>query len=204
LPISNTSLADANGTAQKETELLKARLLELESELLAREEAERLANVRTLPPECELLLEDLESQLAPTLATPLGENWKGFLTYRRHVGELIICRGRTFKEGGMFGKWRAGLDVTYGLDTISEYLRKFDVSPPQDLDHLMVNFGRGKAVRVFLWYGENISPYRLIFQAAMEESPEQPLSMAISEALGWIMRKPKELTLPEFLKREAK
>lgn len=184
--------------------MLKARLLELESELLAKEETKRLANIDILPPECQLLLEDLERELAPALASNIGVDWKGFLTYRRHVGELIICRGRSFKENGMFGKWRAGLDVTYGLDTVTEYLRKFDVSPPQDLDHLMVNFGRGTAERVFLWYGENISAYRLIFQADMEDSPEDSLNLAISEALGWIMRKPKELTLPEFLKREAK
>jgi hypothetical protein len=184
--------------------VLKARLLELESELLAKEETKRLANIDILPPECQLLLEDLERELAPALASNIGVDWKGFLTYRRHVGELIICRGRSFKENGMFGKWRAGLDVTYGLDTVTEYLRKFDVSPPQDLDHLMVNFGRGTAERVFLWYGENISAYRLIFQADMEDSPEDSLNLAISEALGWIMRKPKELTLPEFLKREAK
>jgi hypothetical protein len=184
--------------------LLKARLLELESELLAKEEAQRLANIDLLLPECEILLEDLERELAPTLAATIGSNWKGFLTYRRHVGELIICRGRSFKESGMFGKWRAGLDVPYGLDTVTEYLRKFDVSPPQDLDHLMVNFGRGKSVRVFLWYGENISAYRLIFQAEMEENPEDALTAAISDGLGWIMRKPKELTLPEFLKQESK
>jgi hypothetical protein len=172
--------------------------------LLAKEEAQRLANFDVLPPECELLLDDLERELAPTLASAIGTNWKGFLTYRRHVGELIVCRGRSFKESGMFGKWRAGLDVSYGLDTVTEYLRKFDVSPPQDLDHLMVNFGRGKTVRVFLWYGENMAAYRLIFEADMEESPEEPLNAAISEALGWIMRKPKELTLPDFLKQEAK
>jgi hypothetical protein len=184
--------------------LLKARLLELESEMLAKEEAKRLADIEALPPECQLLLEDLERQLGPTLAASMAGSWRGFLTYRRHVGELIVCRGRAFKEGGMFGKWRAGLDVNYGLDTVTEYLRKFDVSPPQDLDHLMVNFGRGKTVRVFLWYGENISPYRLIYQADMEDSAEETLHLAISDALGWIMRKPKELTLPEFLKHEAK
>ncbi len=184
--------------------MLKARLLELEAEHLAKEEAKRLANVDTLLPDCQLLLEALERELAPSLGSAIGDSWKGFLTYRRHVGELIICRGRSFKEGGMFGKWRAGLDVTYGLDTATEYLRKFDVSPPQDLDHLMINFGRGESVRVFLWYGENISPYRLIYQAEMNETAEEDLSAAVSEALGWIMRKPKQLTLPEFLKQESK
>jgi len=184
--------------------MLKARLLELESELLAKEEAKRLANLDFLPPECYLILEELERELAPSLGSLIGPDWKGFLTYKRKQGELIVCRGRSFKESGIFGKWRAGLDVAYGLDTITEYMRKFDVTPPQDLDHLMVNFGRGKSVRVFLWYGENISPYRLIFQAEMEESPDHALSLAVSEALGWIMRKPKSLTLPEFLKQELK
>ncbi|MBS2011115.1 MAG: hypothetical protein JST01_28945 [Cyanobacteria bacterium SZAS TMP-1] len=181
--------------------MLRARLLELEAELLAKEEAQRLAANTSLPAECELILEHLERELAPELAGPVSPEWKGFLTYRRQHGELIICRGRAFKESGMFGKWRAGLDVAFGLDTVTEYLRKFDVSPPQDLDHLMVNFGRGKSERVFLWYGENISAYRLIFQCELDESPEQPLSAAIGEGLGWILRKPKDLTLPVYLQQ---
>ena len=183
--------------------MLKARLLELEAELLAKEEASRLAEVDSIPAESGLLIEELERELAPALAGVVPENWKGFLTYRRRLGELLICRGRAFKEAGLFGKWRAGLDVPYGLDTITEYLRKFDVSPPQDLDHLTVNFGRGKSVRVFLWYGENISPYRLIFEADLDDNPDAALKTAISDALGWIMRKPKQLTLPEFLKQES-
>ena len=190
--------------------MLKAKLLELEAELIAKEEAKTLADNKSLPAECDLLIKELERELAPALATAIGADWRGFLNYRRRPGELIICRGRSFKENGMFGKWRAGLDVPYGLDTVTEYLRKFDVSPPQDLDHLTVNFGRGDAnqVRVFLWYGENISAYRLIYQSDIDDEQildvEHSLQEAIGEALGWIMRKPKDLTLPEFLKNEQK
>jgi len=181
--------------------VLKARLLELEAELIAKEEAEKLADVTELPPDCELLLEHLEVELSPKLAALVASDWKGFLTYRRTKGELIVCRGRAFKEDRVFGKWKAGLDVPYGLDTMTEYMRGFDVSPPQDLDHLMINFGLGNAVKVFLWYGENISPYRLIFQAEIEDYPQDALTAAISDALGWIVNRPKAVTLPQYLKQ---
>ena len=181
--------------------MLKARLLELEAELIAKEEAQKLAGTTELPADCLILLENLEKDLSPQLTGTVAPDWKGFLTYRRNKSELIVCRGRAFKETGMFGKWRSGLDVPYGLDTMTEYKRGFDVSPPQDLDHLMVNFGVGKTVRVFLWYGENISPYRLIFQAEIEDYPEDALHAAVSEGLGWIVNKPKNLTLPEYFKQ---
>lgn len=178
-----------------------ARLLELESELIAKEEAAR--GIDHLTPECTLLLEMVEKEVGLKLSENAPKEWKGWLTYRRKKDQLVICRGKCFKENGMFGKHRAGLDVAYGLDTVTEYLRGFDVSPPQDLDHLLVNFGGGKGdVKVFLWYGENIAPYRLIFERDMAEDPDNALTDAVIEACEWIVTKPKELTLPEFLAKQ--
>lgn len=177
-----------------------ARLLELESEIIAKEEAQR--GLKELTPDCNLLLQSIEKELGLKLADQAPHDWKGWLTYRRGADKLMICRGRAFKETGMFGKHRAGLDVAYGLDTITEYKRGFDVSPPQDLDHLLVNFGVGDAIRVFLWYGENIAPYRLIFEQDMHDDPDENLKDAVAEACVWIATKPKELTLPEFLAKQ--
>jgi len=177
-----------------------ARLLELESEIIAKEEAQR--GLKELTPDCEILLEIVEKEIGMKLADPAAADWKGWLSYRRGKGRVVICRGRAFKESGMFGKHRAGLDVPFGLDTVTEYKRGFDVSPPQDLDHLQVNFGCGDSVRVFLWYGENVAAYRLIFEHEMSEDPDEALKDAVAEACVWIIKKPKELTLPEFLAKQ--
>lgn len=177
-----------------------ARLLELESEIIAKEEARR--GLDELTPDCDILLQTVEKDIGLKLADNAPSDWRGWLTYRRGKDKVVICRGRAFKESGMFGKHKAGLDVAYGLDTITEYKRGFDVSPPQDLDHLLVNFGCGDSVRVFLWYGENVAAYRLIFEQEMAEDPVENLKEAVAEACGWIVKKPKELTLPEFLARE--
>lgn len=177
-----------------------ARLLELEAEIIAKEEAQR--GLKELTPECEILLAIVEEEIGLKLADAAPADWKGWLTYRRGKDKLIICRGRAFKEPGMFGKHRAGLDVSFGIDTITEYKRGFDVSPPQDLDHLLVNFGLGENLRVFLWYGENIAAYRLIFEDELSDNTDDALKDALAEACVWIIKKPKELTLPEFLKRE--
>ena len=176
-----------------------ARLLELESELIAKEEA--ASGIDELTHDCELLMQSVESEIGVKLADKVPSDFRGWISYRRKEGNLIIVRGKAFKEGGLFPKYVVGCDVSFGLDTATEYSRGFDVSPPQDLDHLAVNFGRGKngAVRVFLWYGENIAPYRLIFEAQMDEEPHHHLKEAVIEACVWIVKKPKELTLPEFL-----
>jgi len=174
-----------------------ARLLELESEIIAKEEAQK--GLKELTPDCEILLQTVEKEIGLKLAEVAPNDWKGWLTFRRGTDNLVICRGRAFKESGMFSKHRAGFDATTGADTISEYKRGFNVSPPQDLDHLLVNFGSGDSVRVFLWYGENISPYRLIFEHEMIEDPDENLKEAVAEALEWIAKKPKHLTLPQFL-----
>lgn len=178
-----------------------ARLLELESELIAKEEAQR--GIDELSEDCEQLLQSVEREIGVKLANKVPKDFRGWVTYRRKKDQLIIVRGKAFKDGGLFPKHLAGLDVSFGLDTATEYSRGFDVSPPQDLDHLSVNFGRGAEgkVRVFLWFGENIAPYRLIFEAVMSEEPHNQLKEAVIEACVWIMKKPKELTLPEFLEQ---
>lgn len=178
-----------------------ARLLELESELIAKEEA--ASGLGELTQDCTHILESVEREIGVKLADKVPKDFRGWITYRRDNDQLIVVRGRAFKEGGLFPKHLAGCDVSFGLDTATEYSRGFDVSTPQDLDHLLVNFGRGKqgAVRVFLWYGENIAPYRLIFEEKVLEDPHKQLIEAVIEACVWIMKKPKELTLPQFLEK---
>src|SRR2546427_601832 len=102
------------------------KLLELESELLAKEQSARGFDV--LPAECQSLLDFVEKQITVTLSSKVPRDWKGWICYRRNKDSLIICRGRAFLEGGLFGKFKAGLDVPYGLDTITEYERHFDVT----------------------------------------------------------------------------
>src|SRR5687767_8804888 len=108
------------------------RLLELESELIAKEQSEK--GFAVLPPDCMTLLAFVEREVGVRLGDKVPRDWKGWLSYRRDKDSLLVCRGRAF-PGGMFGKDRAGLDVSYGLDTITEYQRGFDVTPPQDLDN---------------------------------------------------------------------
>jgi hypothetical protein len=200
--------------------MLHIKLLELESEIIAKEEAARAESMAVLPAECDLLKQAVEHEIGLHLADVVPSDWRGWLTYRRGASELIIIRGRAFKENGMFGKVRAGLDFTGGLDSIADYVRQFDVSAPQDLDHLMINFGvvpssaKGlvenskseidatRGARVFLWYGEDLAPYRLIFEDEVSCDPEHNLLDAVAEGLSWIVAKPKELTLPQFLKHK--
>ncbi len=173
------------------------RLLELESELLAKEASEK--SFAELPPDCNSLLQFVEKEVGVQLGDKVPKGWRGWLAYKRENDQLIVCRGRGFLYGGLFGRIRAGLDVAYGLDTITEYERGFDVSPPQDLDHLLLNFGAGAKPQVFLWYGENLAPYKLVFMAAVADYPYEALSQAVVEACTWIMKRPKEVTLAEFL-----
>lgn len=181
--------------------LFHARLLELESELIAKEQAAR--GVQQLTPECALLLERIEQEIGIKLGDKIDKEWKGWLCYRRGKESLVICRGRAFASGGMFAQVRAGFDVPNGNDAAREYQRGFDVTPAQDLDHLQVNFGAdASGTKVFLWYGENIVPYRLIFQEDVSAFPDKELQEAIVEACVWILKKPKGLTLPEFLAGE--
>lgn len=190
--------------------MLHIKLLELESEIIAKEEAARAKSLAILPAECDLLKQAVEHEIGMHLADVTAIGWRGWLTYRRGANELIIIRGRAFKESGMFGKVKAGLDFSGGLDAIADYGRQFDVSAPQDLDHLMINFGvvpdddssTAGGARVFLWYGENLAPYRLIFEDEVSDDPEHNLLNAVAEGLSWVVAKPKDLTLPQFLKQK--
>lgn len=178
------------------------KLLELESELVAKEQSRKAFD--KLPPECEQLLQFVERDVEIKLAQKVPKDWKGWLTFRRNNKQaLVILRGRAFKDG-MLGATKAGADVPFGLDTITEYQRGFDISAPQDLDHLLVNFGHdGSHFRVFLWYGENIAPYKLIFGELVDEDPHKELAEAIVEACIWIVKRPKHMTLEHFLKSHS-
>lgn len=173
------------------------RLIELEAERVAKEESNR--GLRQFPVECGVLLEFVQRQVEIKLADLVPKDWQGWLSYLRNKESVVVCRGRAFKIGGAFGKHRAGLDVPYGADSITEFQRGFDVSPPQDLDHLLVNFGADAQPKVFLWYGENIAPYKLIFQDEVNSEPHAELSDAIVEACTWILQRPKHQTLSDFL-----
>lgn len=100
----------------------------------------------------------------------------------------------------MFKTHRVGLDVPSGMDAIADYKRGYDVSPPADIDHLLVNFGVEEALKVFLWYGHNIAPYKLIYQSEVASNPAEELKAAIIEACLWILKRPKDKSLNEFLK----
>jgi hypothetical protein len=177
------------------------RLLELESELLAEQEVVR--SIDHLSAECAILLDGVEREIGMRLADNAANSWRGWLSYRRKDA-LVICRGRAFAGGSFFKTFRAGLDYASGLDSINDYRRNFDVSPPQELDHLLLNFGRGETTKVFLFYGENIAPYRLIYQADVSTDPTAALHEAIVEACIWIVRRPKSQTLLDFLKEFEK
>ncbi len=172
------------------------RLIELESELVAKELAQK--GLSQLPVGCVELMQYLEQEIGPRLGDKVPRDWKGWLTYQRNKSSLVICRGRSCSEG-MLGSCKAGLDVPYGPDTIGEYRRGFDVSPPQDLDHLLLNFGGDDEPRVFLWYGENIAPYKLVFQANLADDPHTELSEAVVEACTWILKRPRHMTLSQYL-----
>jgi len=174
------------------------KLIELESELIAKEQSAK--GFAVLPADCKCLLQFVEKQVEVRLGDKAPKDWKGWLSYKRKNDQLVICRGRSFSVGGLFVKWCAGLDVTYGLDTVTEYERGFDISPPQDLDHLLLNFGAGERPQIYLWYGENIAPYRLIFLADVADYPYEAISQAVVEACIWILKRPKDMTLSEFLR----
>lgn len=176
------------------------KLLELEAELIAKEEAAR--GVTEMTAECLYLLQSIESEIGVSLAAKVPQNWRGWLTYKRKNDVLIICRGRAF-AAGMFGKCKAGFDASGGGDVIADYERNFDVTPSQDIDHLLINFGKGEKTRIFLWYGEGIAAYKLIFEAAVDPSPDVQLQAAVVEACSWILKRPKQTTLSEYLKQQV-
>jgi hypothetical protein len=177
------------------------KLLQLEGELLAKELIEQKLS---LTPECQELLNFIEIEIGVRLGDAVPKGWRGWLCYRRHQNSLVVCRSRAFNEGSVIQKFRAGLDVSYGLDPITEYERGFDITPPTELDHLIVNFRLGENPHILLWYGENIAPYQLFYDQEASYSIEQELKDAIAEGCIWILTKPKNLTLAEFLKSSSK
>lgn len=181
--------------------MLHNRLIELEAELKAKANSER--GMATFPIECLALLEFLEQSFEARLGDLVPKDWTGWLAYKRTPHSLLICRGRAFKHGGAFGagaKWRAGFDVPHGADSVGEALRGFDAVPPQDLDRLLINFGDDDEPKVYLWYGENIAPYRLIYEALVADEPHTELHEACVEACVWIANRPKDTPLPDYLK----
>lgn len=173
------------------------KLLELEAELIAKAEAARAIEMTA---ECVYLLQLVESEIGVKLASRVPKDWRGWLTYRRNKDALLVCRGRAI-SGGIFGNPKAGFEVA-GDSSISDYERGFDVTPPQDSDHLMINFGEGDTTRVFLWYGEGIAAYKLVFESPVDPSPEPALLEAVVEACGWVLKRPKHTTLSQYLKQQ--
>jgi hypothetical protein len=171
------------------------KLIELEAELMAKEQSQK--GFARLPYECSTLLGFVEREIGVRLGDRVNRDWRGWLTYKRGADSLVILRGRAFNDGG---RWQAGVDVPYGHDTITEYERHFDVTPPAEIDHLLVNFGQAPSLRVFLWFGEGIAEYKLIFMADMQDDPHNQLMQAIVEACGWILKRPKDKTFLEFAK----
>ena len=176
------------------------KLIELESELLAKELTEQETE---LTPECEFLLQFVEAEIGVRLADSSFKDWRGWLTYRRKKSSLIVCRGRAFVEGTFFPKSHAGLDLPNGKDAITDYLRGFDVAPPPELDHLLVNFKPGQTAQIMVWYGENLAPYHLFFQAEATGDAEADLKEAIAQGCIWILQKPETMTLPAYLKTQS-
>jgi hypothetical protein len=178
--------------------MLHHKLQELEAELASAEQSRQ--SLESLTPECLSMLDYVEADIELKLAAKVPKDWKGWICYRRHNKSLLILRGRAFREGAFSSAYRAGFDVTQGADSITECQRGFDIAPPQELDHLLLNFGiDGDKPRVFLWYGQDIAAYKLIFSAALEDEPHHQVSDAIVEACIWIVKRPKHQTLQEFL-----
>jgi hypothetical protein len=173
------------------------KLLELEGELLAKDLIEQKI---TLTEECESLLKFIETEIGVCLGDPVPKGWRGWLSYRRHKNSLTICRSRAFSHGS---KMTAGLDVAYGFDAITEYQRGFDVTPPSELDHLLINFHLLDEPHILIWYGENIAPYQLFFDKEASYTIEPDLKEAIAQGCIWILTKPKSLTLLKFLKSQS-
>jgi hypothetical protein len=172
------------------------KLLELESELMARELAEKQVDMSA---DCQALLIYVENLIGIKLADPVPNKWRGWLTYRRNKSSLVVSRGRAFKEDSIFAKTIAGLDIVNGLDQANDYRRHFDVSPPPELDHLLINFADTSPFRLQVWYGENFAPYQLYFQTDADLSSDQILNDAVAEGCVWILKKPKGQVLKDYL-----
>jgi hypothetical protein len=89
------------------------------------------------------------------------------------------------------------------MDAITDYQRGFDVAPPPELDHLLINFRPGQTPQVMVWYGENLAPYHLFFQSEANGDAELELKEAIAHGCIWILQKPENTTLPAYLKAQG-
>jgi hypothetical protein len=178
--------------------MFHARLLELETDLMLQRQNEK--PLAELPADCSELIAYLERMLEVKLGSKVPHDWQGWLSYRRPGGCLVILRGRAYRENIFSNVHRAGIDYELGLQSIYEYAHGFDLVPPSSLDHLKINFSSEAKVKVLLWYGENLAEYKLIYFGEVVDDPHHDLSEAIVEGCHWIVKRPAEQTLVEFLK----
>ena len=178
------------------------KLLELEAEIIAQNSRNTAAVQKQseLSGECVFLLNSVEDEIGMKLGNKTGGKWTGWVTYRRPQA-LLICRGRGFAEGGFFPVYRAGLDNLNGSTSIAEAMRGFNVTPPSEMDYLLLNFAHEKNTKVILWYAENIAAYRPVFEANVDDEPRERLHEAIVEACKWVVNRPKSITLMDYLKQ---
>lgn len=178
------------------------KLLELEADIIAQNSRASAAAQKQsqLSGNCIFLLDSVEHEVGMKLGNKIGKDWTGWVSFRRPQA-LLICRGRAFTEGGFFPTYRAGLDTLGGLSSIAEALRGFDVTPPAEMDYLLLNFVHGSDTKVILWYAENIAAYRPVFEANVDDEPTERLHAAIADACKWIVNRPKSKTLMEYLKQ---
>ena len=178
------------------------KLLELEAEIIAQNSRNDAALLKQsqLSGECLFLLDSVENEIGMKLGIKTGAKWSGWVSFRRPQA-LLIARGRAFSEGGFFPTHRAGLDTLGGLSSAVEAMRGFDVTPPAEMDYLLMNFANAKDTKVILWYAENIAAYRPVFEANVDEEPLERLHEAVVEACKWIVNRPKSKTLIEYLKQ---
>lgn len=178
------------------------KLVELEAEIIAQNSRNSAAVQKKseLSGDSIFLLNSVEDEIGMKLGNKTGGAWTGWVTFRRPQA-LLICRGRAFTEGGFFPVYRAGLDNLNGLTSIAEAMRGFNVTPPAEMDYLLLNFVHDNNTKVILWYAENIAAYRPVFEANVEEEPLERLHEAIVDACKWIVNRPKSITLMEYLKQ---
>jgi len=181
--------------------LFHFKLIQLESDLLAKS----LSNQETeLTPDCEFLLQAIEAEIGLRLADTCFKGWQGWITYRRKKSSLVVCRGRSFAEGVFFRKYRAGFDAPNGMDAVTDYQRRFDVTPSQDIDHLLINFRPGTPPKILVFYGENLAPYQLFFEEEADMSIQPEVEEAIAQGCVWILEKPKGTTIATYLEAQGK
>jgi hypothetical protein len=142
----------------------------------------------------------IEGDIGIKLGDKIPTDWIGWLTYRNKASSLIVCRGRAFAVEKKFGKTAAGPDSSTGAETVLDFYRGYDVNAPQDIDHLLINFGVGAQPRIFIWYGEKIAAYKLIYETCVDEHDTTNIQEAVVQACEWIINRPNHLTLSDWLR----